>query len=176
MTTTPDPQVVHDLAQEVADIALHDAVHVDQWITAVVNNRFGNECSQFRAPLHAAVARRMAAVKPTWPADQPQDDADVRAVAAMSDARLERLAGLAELPCTCQDADCGNFTSALTAQEARELVAEAKRARTAMKYGTWVDGDDGMEWVPCVNGSLRVYGCRCPTCVALEARDAKAGK
>ena len=46
----------------------------------------------------------------------------------MSDARLEQLAGLAELPCSCNDADCGNYTSALTAVETLELVAEAKRA------------------------------------------------
>lgn len=82
--TEPDPQTVNELAQEVANIALHDAVHVDQWIGAVVNSRFGNECSQVRAPLHAAVARRMAVVKLSWPDEQPQDerDADVRAVAA----------------------------------------------------------------------------------------------
>lgn len=47
----------------------------------------------------------------------------------MSDARLERLAGLAELPCTCGNYDCERYTSALTAAETQELVAEAKRAR-----------------------------------------------
>lgn len=66
-------------------------------------------------------------------AEQPQDDGNARVVAPMSDVRLERLAGLAGLPCTCQDVDCGNYTSALTAQEARELVAEAKRARAALE-------------------------------------------
>lgn len=50
----------------------------------------------------------------------------------MTDARLEQLAGLAELPCSCDNADCGNYTSALTAQEARELVAEARRPRAAL--------------------------------------------
>jgi hypothetical protein len=47
----------------------------------------------------------------------------------MSDARLDRLAGLAELPCTCGVADCENFMSALTREQAQELVAEARRAR-----------------------------------------------
>lgn len=78
MTTTPDPKTVREIAQEVANLALHDAVHVDQWISAVVNGRFGNECSSFRAPLHAAVARRMAVVKPSWPDEQPQDERDAR--------------------------------------------------------------------------------------------------
>jgi len=53
-------------------------------------------------------------------------------ITAMSDARLEQLAGLAELPCSCNDADCGNYTSALTAVETRELLAEVKRARTEL--------------------------------------------
>jgi hypothetical protein len=65
----------------------------------------------------------------------------------MSDERLERLAGLAELPCTCQDADCGNYASALTAQEARELVAEVKRGRAQLaklrtEYGARVTYTD----------------------------------
>lgn len=75
MLTNPDPATVREIAQEVANIALHDAVHVDQWISAVVNSRFGNECSSFRAPLHTAVARRMAVVKPSWPDEPPQDGA-----------------------------------------------------------------------------------------------------
>jgi hypothetical protein len=50
----------------------------------------------------------------------------------MSAERLERLAGLAELPCTCTNADCGNYASALTAQEARELAAEARRLRARL--------------------------------------------
>lgn len=75
MLTNPDPATVREIAQEVANIALHDAVHVDQWISAVVNSRFGNECSSFRAPLHTAVARRMAVVKPSWPDELPQDGA-----------------------------------------------------------------------------------------------------
>lgn len=69
----PDPQTVREIAQEVANIALHDAVHVDQWITAVIDGKFGNECKLLRSALHTAVARRMAVVKPSWPAEQPQD-------------------------------------------------------------------------------------------------------
>jgi hypothetical protein len=47
----------------------------------------------------------------------------------MSATRLDRLAGLAELPCTCGTPDCERYSSALTADEARELVAEVVRLR-----------------------------------------------
>jgi chorismate mutase len=72
--SVPDPQAVREIAAKVANIALHDAVHVDQWISAVIGSDFGNECSQVRAPLHAAVARRMATVRPSWPDEQQPAD------------------------------------------------------------------------------------------------------
>lgn len=51
----------------------------------------------------------------------------------MRDTRLEQLAGLAELPCSCGVADCENFMSALTREQAQELVAEAKRVRAEVE-------------------------------------------
>jgi hypothetical protein len=47
----------------------------------------------------------------------------------MSDKRLERLTALAELPCSCDNADCQNYMSALTAQQAQELAAETQQLR-----------------------------------------------
>lgn len=55
---------------------------------------------------------------------------------AMNDKRLEQLAGLAELPCSCDNTDCQNFMSALTAHQAQELAAEARRARAALAAAT----------------------------------------
>ena len=49
----------------------------------------------------------------------------------MSEERLARLAGLAELPCTCGTYDCERYTSALTKDETHELLAEVRRARRA---------------------------------------------
>ncbi|NUQ98290.1 MAG: hypothetical protein HOY79_17660 [Streptomyces sp.] len=92
MSDKPDAQTVREIAEEVANIALHDSVHVDQWISAVVNSRFGNECSQFRAPLHTAVARRMATVKPSWPDEQPAAEQDGDEAAGRVTAFLDRLA------------------------------------------------------------------------------------
>lgn len=98
MTTTPDSTTVNELAAEVANLALRDAVHVDQWIGAVVNDRFGNECSQVRAPLHAAVARRMAGVEPAWPDEQAQARAARRPAA-------ELMFGPGELDELCETMD-----------------------------------------------------------------------
>jgi hypothetical protein len=47
----------------------------------------------------------------------------------ISDKRLERLTALAELPCSCDNADCQNYMSALTAQQAQELAAETQQLR-----------------------------------------------
>lgn len=48
----------------------------------------------------------------------------------MSDTRLAQLAGLAELPCGCGVVDCEIYMSALTAEQAQQLLAETKRARS----------------------------------------------
>jgi len=73
--SAPEQEIVREIAQQVADIALHDAVHVDQWISAVISDRLGNECSQFKVKYHIAVARRMAVVKPSWPDEQQPTEA-----------------------------------------------------------------------------------------------------
>jgi hypothetical protein len=91
MTTEPDEHIVHDLAQKVADIALHDAVHVDQWISAVVNAELSNECKLTRVKYHTAVERRMSVVKPAWlderpaPAQPPANNDEREAVEAVRD-------------------------------------------------------------------------------------------
>jgi hypothetical protein len=66
----PEQEIVREIAQQVANIALHDAVHVDQWIGAVISDKLGNECSQVKVKYHTAVARWMAVVKPSWPDEQ----------------------------------------------------------------------------------------------------------
>lgn len=57
----------------------------------------------------------------------------------MSNERLAMLAGLAELPCTCGNYDCERYTSALTKDEVRELLAEVKRLRE-------LEGSLTLEW------------------------------
>jgi hypothetical protein len=64
----------------------------------------------------------------------------------MSDKRLERLAGLAELPCSCDNIDCQNYMSALTAHQAQDLAAEAKRARAELEALREPLGETGVEW------------------------------
>jgi len=74
VTDASDARIVREIAQKVADIALHDAVHVDQWISAVINSELGDECKLTRVRYHTAVAHRLAVVKPSWPAEQAAGD------------------------------------------------------------------------------------------------------
>jgi hypothetical protein len=50
----------------------------------------------------------------------------------MSDKQLDQLAGLAALSCSCGVADCENFMSGLTRNQAQDLADEAKRARAEL--------------------------------------------
>lgn len=182
VATTPDPETAREVnrSRPPVDSWIDEAPITDRQLDVLHAELDNRRVAQFNKAVVRKLVHSVELARAAAKEQQDEQDGDVRAVAAqsaMSDARLERLAGLAELPCTCRHPDCERYTSALTAEEARELIAEARRARAAVKYGTWVDGDDGMEWIPCVNGSLRVYGCRCPECsAALEVRDAKAGE
>lgn len=79
-----------------------------------------------------ALRARVAELEAAPPA--AEQDGNVRAVAApaMGGKYLNRLAGLADLPCSCGVADCEIYMSALTRDQAQELVAEARRARAAL--------------------------------------------
>jgi hypothetical protein len=126
----PNEQLVHDVAQKVAVRALHDSVNVDQWITAVVNSAFGdsNGSLEERRAYHTAVARRMAVVKPSWPAGQPQDMCSCNEPRAVCELRTELDAANAECARATKRADLIDATLDAMRQQAIDAVKERNAA------------------------------------------------
>lgn len=77
-TATTDQQTVNVLAQQVADRALHDNTHLDQWITDVLVELVGEGYLEERVAYHTAVTHRLAAVKAVWPDEQARDERDAQ--------------------------------------------------------------------------------------------------
>lgn len=85
MTTNPDPKLVREIAEDAMRGAIADGMfwHVNQAVGDHGVPGLVFKGSTFEVHRTAAIAeyKRMADAL-SWPAEQPQDDGDVRAVAA----------------------------------------------------------------------------------------------
>jgi hypothetical protein len=92
VTTTPDPKTVREIAQkhihdDVNDVGLtiQDHIGIDA-VLAMDKHAYGALCSAVREAVRTGTL--------AWPDEQPQDDGDVRAVAALAaaddDEQLDR--------------------------------------------------------------------------------------
>lgn len=90
--TTPDPEIVREIARDCVADYINDA----RDIAAHVMGHFGMGVPGDVYAWTDAVRTDLRAVVPSWPDEQPQDDGDVRAVRALTNAASRMLGMWAE--------------------------------------------------------------------------------
>ena len=85
MTTTPDPQVVREIARQVISAAIED--RTSNALNCILEERglIESAWAAGYTPWHGAVAKAIAEIAASWPDEQPQDEQD-----ALAEARAER--------------------------------------------------------------------------------------
>jgi hypothetical protein len=125
------------------------------------------------ADLRAVLAERDALAARVAELTSSPVHEDLHALIAERNALIVRVAELERQAAEANDfARTANRALADRDRDHDKLAAKVKRLETNRKYGTYVQGNDGIEWIPCEEGSLRVYGCRCPVCSSALATDA----
>lgn len=83
MSDSPDPKIVREIAAKVIGAAIED--RSSDALNCILEERglIESAWSSGYSPWHGAVAKAVTEAVTSWPAEQPQDDGDVRAVAAL---------------------------------------------------------------------------------------------